>query len=92
MGDSQTSGSAQNFKSKDLFVIETITEISLTLTSCFGLQVDEKGILQVPGCEWAIFRLGHPGVISRIELDTNHFKGDQSNVLFMSLSKWEESI
>lgn len=40
------------------------------------LRVDEKGILQVPGCEWAIFRLGHPGIISRIELDTNHFKGN----------------
>ncbi|ROI33889.1 Allantoicase [Anabarilius grahami] len=40
------------------------------------LRVDEKGILQVPGCEWAILRLGHPGIISKIELDTNHFKGN----------------
>ncbi|KAG7316505.1 hypothetical protein KOW79_020046 [Hemibagrus wyckioides] len=40
------------------------------------LTMDEKGILQVPGFEWAIFRLGHPGVISRIEIDTNHFKGN----------------
>ncbi|XP_051952277.1 allantoicase isoform X2 [Xyrauchen texanus] len=40
------------------------------------LKVNEKGILQVPGSEWAILRLGHPGVISKIELDTNHFKGN----------------
>uniref|UniRef100_A0A672NWR8 Allantoate amidinohydrolase n=1 Tax=Sinocyclocheilus grahami TaxID=75366 RepID=A0A672NWR8_SINGR len=40
------------------------------------VKVDEKGILQVPGFEWAILRLGHPGIISKIELDTNHFKGN----------------
>ncbi|XP_006882921.1 PREDICTED: probable allantoicase [Elephantulus edwardii] len=37
---------------------------------------DENGILQVPGCEWAVFRLGHPGVITQIEVDTEHFKGN----------------
>ncbi|XP_045551808.1 allantoicase isoform X4 [Salmo salar] len=41
-----------------------------------NLQVDGKGILQVPGYEWAVLRLGHPGVISQIEIDTNHFKGN----------------
>ncbi|XP_076011158.1 allantoicase isoform X3 [Genypterus blacodes] len=40
------------------------------------LEADERGILQVPGWEWAVFRLGHPGVISSIEVDTNHFKGN----------------
>ncbi|RVE56206.1 hypothetical protein OJAV_G00233780 [Oryzias javanicus] len=40
------------------------------------LKVDESGILQVPGYEWAVFRLGHPGVISSIEVDTTHFKGN----------------
>ncbi|KAM9354909.1 allantoicase [Pholidichthys leucotaenia] len=40
------------------------------------LKADERGILQVPGWEWAIFRLGHPGHISSIEVDTNHFKGN----------------
>ncbi|XP_062323569.1 allantoicase isoform X1 [Osmerus eperlanus] len=40
------------------------------------LKVDERGILQVPGFEWAVFRLGHPGVISKVEIDTNHFKGN----------------
>ncbi|XP_030054766.1 putative inactive allantoicase [Microcaecilia unicolor] len=40
------------------------------------LKVDDNGILQVSGSEWAIFRLGHPGVITHIEIDTNHFKGN----------------
>nr|XP_020480341.1 probable allantoicase isoform X1 [Monopterus albus] len=40
------------------------------------LKVDQWGILQVPGWEWAVFRLGHPGVISGVEVDTNHFKGN----------------
>uniref|UniRef100_A0A6Q2YG66 Allantoate amidinohydrolase n=1 Tax=Esox lucius TaxID=8010 RepID=A0A6Q2YG66_ESOLU len=40
------------------------------------LEVDVNGILQVPGYEWAVLRLGHPGVISQIEIDTNHFKGN----------------
>uniref|UniRef100_A0A3P8TUE1 Allantoate amidinohydrolase n=1 Tax=Amphiprion percula TaxID=161767 RepID=A0A3P8TUE1_AMPPE len=40
------------------------------------LKVDQQGILQVPGREWAVFRLGHPGLISSIEVDTNHFKGN----------------
>jgi allantoicase len=29
-----------------------------------------------PGHDWAIVRLGAPGIISRVELDTNHFKGN----------------
>jgi allantoicase len=29
-----------------------------------------------PGHDWAIVRLGAPGVVSRIEIDTNHFKGN----------------
>ena len=29
-----------------------------------------------PGHDWAIVRLGAAGVISRIEIDTNHFKGN----------------
>ena len=29
-----------------------------------------------PGHDWAIVRLGHPGVIAKIEIDTNHFKGN----------------
>jgi allantoicase len=29
-----------------------------------------------PGHDWAIIRLGAPGTIARIEIDTNHFKGN----------------
>jgi allantoicase len=29
-----------------------------------------------PGYDWAIVRLGAPGLISKIEIDTNHFKGN----------------
>ncbi|XP_004709871.1 probable allantoicase [Echinops telfairi] len=40
------------------------------------LERDENGILLVPGCEWAVFRLAHPGVITQIEIDTKYFKGN----------------
>ncbi|XP_043926417.1 probable allantoicase [Protopterus annectens] len=40
------------------------------------LKVNDKGILDVPGYEWSIFRLGHSGVIVHVEVDTNHFKGN----------------
>ena len=40
------------------------------------ISADTAGILQVPGFEWAVFRLGHPGIIKNIEVDTNHFKGN----------------
>jgi allantoicase len=29
-----------------------------------------------PGYDWAILRLGAPGIVRRIEIDTNHFKGN----------------
>ncbi|KAM4694671.1 putative inactive allantoicase isoform 1-T2 [Discoglossus pictus] len=43
------------------------------------LKADSKGILLVPGSEWTIFRLGHAGLITHIEIDTNHFKGNAPN-------------
>ncbi|XP_040283475.1 probable allantoicase isoform X1 [Bufo bufo] len=43
------------------------------------LKADKKGILQVPGNEWTVFRLGHPGLITHLEIDTNHFKGNAPN-------------
>lgn len=58
------------------------------------LQADQKGILQVPGWEWAVLRLGHSGVISRIEVDTNHFKGnfpDSCKIEACSLTPEEEA-
>ncbi|KAJ7341850.1 hypothetical protein JRQ81_007447, partial [Phrynocephalus forsythii] len=39
------------------------------------LKVDDNGILLLSGNEWAVFRMGHPGVITHIEIDTSHFKG-----------------
>ena len=38
------------------------------------LEEDGEGILQVPGHEWAVFRLGLRGTPAEIVLDTNHFK------------------
>ena len=38
------------------------------------LVADQAGILQVPGHEWAVFRLGMRGTVSSVTLDTNHFK------------------
>ena len=29
-----------------------------------------------PGYDWAIVRLGHAGILKKIEIDTNHFKGN----------------
>ena len=40
------------------------------------MTADERGVLRVPGQEWAIFRLGHRGTIDNIEVDTCHFKGN----------------
>ncbi|XP_065075437.1 allantoicase-like [Ochlerotatus camptorhynchus] len=40
------------------------------------LTTNDKGILQVPGCEWAIFKLCAKGFVDRIVVDTNHFKGN----------------
>jgi len=37
---------------------------------------DPAGVLAVPGNEWSAFKLGLPGVITNIEVDTNHFKGN----------------
>lgn len=41
-----------------------------------NLQLDQNGVLQVSGSEWAVFRLGHKGVVSHMEIDTRHFKGN----------------
>ena len=29
-----------------------------------------------PGCDWAIIKLGAPGQVQRVEVDTSHFKGN----------------
>jgi len=40
------------------------------------LHADDAGILQVPGNEWAAFKLGLAGFVRAVEVDTNHFKGN----------------
>uniref|UniRef100_K3XBK1 Allantoicase domain-containing protein n=1 Tax=Globisporangium ultimum (strain ATCC 200006 / CBS 805.95 / DAOM BR144) TaxID=431595 RepID=K3XBK1_GLOUD len=42
------------------------------------------GLLEVPGKDWCVLKLGHAGVIHEVEVDTNHFKGNfpESCVLF----------
>ncbi|XP_075838200.1 putative inactive allantoicase [Microtus pennsylvanicus] len=40
------------------------------------LESDENGLLQIPGSEWAVFRLAHPGVITQIEIDTRYYIGN----------------
>ncbi|XP_013184664.2 allantoicase [Amyelois transitella] len=40
------------------------------------IEVNDDGTLRVPGQEWAVFKLGFPGKISKICIDTAHFKGN----------------
>ncbi len=35
-----------------------------------------SGLLQVPGNDWTILKLGHAGIMKEVEVDTNHFKGN----------------
>lgn len=37
---------------------------------------DDHGQLIIPGNEWAIIRLGSPGLVSSIIVDTAHYKGN----------------
>lgn len=36
----------------------------------------EKDVFNIPGTEWAIFRLATTATVVSIEVDTNHFKGN----------------
>lgn len=41
------------------------------------LKADPKtGLLEVPGKDWVVLKLGHLGVVQQVEVDTNHFKGN----------------
>ncbi|KAJ0178659.1 hypothetical protein K1T71_005434 [Dendrolimus kikuchii] len=40
------------------------------------LEVNEDGTLKFSGNEWAVFKLGFPGRIKEICIDTSHFKGN----------------
>jgi allantoicase len=45
---------------------------------------------RVPGHDWSVIRLGAPGTISRIEVDTRHFKGNAPAAC--SLEAWAEPL
>ncbi|ELT91657.1 hypothetical protein CAPTEDRAFT_219028 [Capitella teleta] len=47
------------------------------------LTVDENNVLQVPGSESAVFKMGCPGRITKIELDTAHFKGNYADSCYI---------
>ena len=36
----------------------------------------KTGLLEVPGKDWVVLKLGHVGIIRLVEVDTNHFKGN----------------
>lgn len=40
------------------------------------IEANDDGTLKVPGQEWAVFKLGYPGKIEKICIDTEHFKGN----------------
>ncbi|XP_015749499.1 PREDICTED: allantoicase-like, partial [Acropora digitifera] len=40
------------------------------------LEQGKDGCLNLPDCEWSVIKLGHPGTVQKIEIDTNHFKGN----------------
>jgi len=49
-----------------------------------------------PGYDWAIVRLGVPGTLEEIEVDTNHFKGNYPDRLSLegsrSMEQWAEIL
>lgn len=40
------------------------------------IEMTDKDVFNIPGSEWAIFRLGAMTTIVSIDIDTNHFKGN----------------
>ncbi|XP_077283095.1 allantoicase-like [Arctopsyche grandis] len=61
------------------------------------IQANEDGTLKVPGCEWATFKLGYSGSISRICVDTHHFKGNFPDSVkiegaLINNCQWSETI
>ena len=49
-----------------------------------------------PGHDWAIVRLGAPGLLTKIEIDTNHFKGNFPDAASIEASvdgeKWTDLL
>ncbi|XP_026737354.1 allantoicase-like [Trichoplusia ni] len=40
------------------------------------IEANDDGTMKITGQEWAVFKLGFPGKIKQICVDTNHFKGN----------------
>jgi len=53
---------------------------------------DQHGILQVPGSEWAAFKLGLPGAVRAVEIDTNHFKGNYPDSVIIEAANVTEDL
>lgn len=48
-------------------------------------------LLENFGGEWAIYRLGHAGVVEKVVIDTNHFKGNYPHSFTLEgayIGKW----
>jgi len=56
------------------------------------LLADAAGILQVPGSEWAAFRLGLPGYVRAVEVDTNHFKGNYPDSVIIEAANITKAV
>ncbi|EWM26524.1 allantoicase [Nannochloropsis gaditana] len=51
-------------------------ETARKLTRPPVLEPDEGGLIKVPGSDWAVLRLGTPGKVRELEIDTCWFKGN----------------
>ena len=47
---------------------------------------------RAPGFDWLILRLGAPGQVKKIELDTNHFKGNYPDSASIEGCLWPEAV
>ena len=56
------------------------------------LTADTNGVLNVPGYEWAAFRLGVKGTVIRLEVDTAHFKGNYPDSIKIEACNSSDSL
>lgn len=56
------------------------------------MQVDPKtGVLDFAGGqEWCILKLGIPGMVQKIEVDTNHFKGNFPDSIYIEAKRSQD--
>ncbi|XP_014370334.2 allantoicase [Papilio machaon] len=60
------------------------------------IEANADGTLKLQGNEWAVFKLGFPGTIKKICVDTTHFKGNfpdsvKFEGVYLDLCNWTES-